>query len=259
MQQTENRSENHGESFLRVLGRACGNALLPPLCFCCRAPVERVGQLCADCWKKLNFISGAQCAQCGVPFDVVTGAADLQCEQCLRTPLTFSRARAPLLYDETSRALILAFKHYDQVHAAHSFLPWLQTAGAELLARADALVPVPLSRQRLFWRRYNQAAVLAQLLARSTGKAYWPQALLRTRNTATQGGQTRAERFKNVSNAFVANPKTAAQLTGKNILLLDDVLTTGATASACATALLAAGAARVDVLTVARVALGGHG
>lgn len=237
--------------FLNLLA----DAVLPPLCFACRTPVADTGALCAGCWRGLNFISGAQCRRCGVPFDVVVGADDLDCDQCLRQPLSFSRARAPLLYDDASRTLIMRFKHGDQLQAARTFLPWLQSAGAELLPRADVLVPVPLSRWRLFRRRYNQAALLTQQLGAATNKPALVDALLRVRGTKTQGGRTRAERFKNVANAFVAAPKYAASLQGKTVVLVDDVLTTGATASACADALLQAGAARVDVLTVARVAL----
>lgn len=231
------------------------DTVLPPLCFACRTPVADTGALCAGCWRGLNFISGAQCVRCGVPFDVVTGADNMECDQCLRQPLAFSRARAPLLYDDASRALIMRFKHGDQLHAGRTFLPWLQTAGAELLARADVLVPVPLSRWRLFRRRYNQAALLAQHLGGATHKPALVDALRRTRHTPTQGGRTRAERFKNVAGVFTVPPQRAPFVKDKTVVLIDDVLTTGATASACAEALLQAGAARVDVLTVARVAL----
>lgn len=239
---------------MRLLNFAV-DAMLPPLCFGCRAPVSDTGALCPTCWSGLNFISGAQCVKCGVPFDVVTGAENetLECDQCLRSPLSFTRARAPLLYDDAARTLIMRFKHGDQMHAVRTFLPWLQTAGAELLARADALVPVPLSRWRLFRRRYNQAAILAQRLGAALQKDVLVDGLRRTRHTPSQGGRTRAERFKNVDGAFAISPRTNVQ--GKNIVLIDDVLTTGATAGACADALLAAGAARVDVLTLARVAL----
>lgn len=231
------------------------NAVLPPLCFSCRAPVGATGELCPACWRALNFINGAQCLCCGVPFDVVAGASDLECDQCLRTPPAFSRARAPLLYDDAAKAIIMRFKHGDQLQAIRTFLPWLQVAGSEVLARADVLVPVPLSYWRFFKRRYNQAALLAQHLARATGKTVSVDALRRTRHTPSQGGRSRAERFKNVENAFVVHPRKTAQVSGKTVVLLDDVLTTGATAGACAKALLAAGAARVDVLTIARVAL----
>ena len=192
---------------------------------------------------------------CGVPFDVVAGAADLECDQCLRARPAFSRARAPLLYDDAAKSIIMQFKHGDQLQATRTFLPWLQVAGAEILARADALVPVPLSYWRFFKRRYNQAALLAQQLAAANNKAVLVDGLKRTRHTPSQGGRSRAERFKNVEDAFAVHPRHALYLKGKNVILVDDVLTTGATAGACAKALIASGAARVDVLTIARVAL----
>lgn len=243
------------QAVLKPLAKTIADAVLPPLCFGCRAPVDHVGALCPACWRGLNFISGACCQRCGVPFDVVAGADNFDCEQCLRQPPAFSRARAPLMYDDASRGLIMQFKHGDQLHAARSFLPWLQTSGTEILARADVIIPVPLSRWRLFVRRYNQAALLAQLLARATNKIVLVDALRRIRRTPSQGGRSRAERFKNVKGAFAVPPRMAAQLQGKTVVLVDDVLTTGATASECAATLLAAGAARVDVLTVARVPL----
>lgn len=231
------------------------NAVLPPLCFSCRLPVSSTGELCPACWRGLNFINGALCLRCGVPFDVIEGANDLECDQCLRTPPAFDRARAPLLYDDASKALITRFKHADQLQATRTFLPWLRVAGADILVRADVIVPVPLSYWRFFKRRYNQAAVLAQQLGVAQGLPVLVDALRRTRHTPSQGGKTRAERFKNVENAFAVRSRAASLVKDKNIVLIDDVLTTGATAGASAKALRAAGAARVDVLTIARVAL----
>ncbi|MGE3769861.1 MAG: double zinc ribbon domain-containing protein [Bdellovibrionales bacterium] len=232
------------------------DAVLPPLCVNCRADVLQQGALCAACWKQLNFIGDAQCTCCGVPFDILDGAANLQCDACLSYPPTFSRARAPLVYDDASRSMVMRLKHGDDLYIVSSFVPFLRQAGAEILARADALVPVPLARWRLWRRRYNQAALLSGALGNATGIATWPDALLRTRATPSQGGLDRKQRQKNVKDAFVLNTNYADAVRHKNIILIDDVVTTGATVNECAKVLLDANAARVDVLALARVPLG---
>lgn len=239
---------------LRNYGTAVADALLPPLCATCKEDVISQGALCARCWGNLNFVGPAHCQCCGVPFEVIDGADGLQCDMCMREPPAFARARAPLVYDDASRTMIMRLKHGDELHIVPSFVPFLRQAGAVLLARADALVPVPLHRWRLFKRRYNQSALMANALAASMNIAVLPEALVRTRPTPTQGARDRKERFKNVKGAFAVKNTEAVE--GKTLVLIDDVLTTGATASECAKVLLAAGAARVDVLTLARVTLG---
>jgi len=161
----------------------------------------------------------------------------------------FDRARASLVYNDAGRGLILTFKHGDQLHAVHTFTPWLLRAGRDFVGSADMVAPVPLHRKRLWRRRYNQSALLAREIARKAGKIYTPALLSRKRNTAPQQGLTRRERKENVQSAFAVDGDVA----GKNVLLVDDVFTTGATLNECARALKSAGAARVDVLTIARV------
>ena len=158
-----------------------------------------------------------------------------------------------MAYDEASRDLILAFKHGDQTHLSLTFIPWLKKAGAECLTDCDYLIPVPLHWRRLLKRRYNQSALIAQRLAKETGLSYQPDILKRIRHTPVQGHLSAKDRYKNVSNAFVVDPWQREKLQGKNLILIDDVYTTGATVEECAEVLYAAGAARVDVLTVARV------
>ena len=239
---------------LQALVTGALDLALPPLCPGCRAPTGAAHALCIDCWSGLSFISGASCVRCGVPFEVPVDGP-LSCEACLRHPPVFDRARAPLVYDEASRGLILRFKHGDALPLARLSAPWLTQAGGPLLARADAVLPVPLARSRLWKRRYNQAALLAQAVAKVSGKTYLPHTLRRVRRTASQGGRTRAERVRNVKGAFAV--RDAAAVRGKIIVLVDDVLTSGATADECARVLLSAGAVRVDVLTIARVKLSG--
>jgi ComF family protein len=232
------------------------DALLPPQCLACRAIVERAGQLCATCWRGMSFIAPPYCACCGLPFEVEAGQ-DALCGECLATPRAFDRARAVLRYDGSSRGPILAFKHGDRTDAAPAFARWLLPAVGDLLAEADLIVPVPLHRWRLWRRRYNQAALLALRLRRLARKPVAPDLLQRRRATPSQGRLSRAERLRNVTGAFAVPPRRRAAVAGKRILLVDDVMTTGATVEACARALRKAGASHVDVACLARVVRGG--
>ncbi|MEO8811967.1 MAG: phosphoribosyltransferase family protein [Caulobacteraceae bacterium] len=168
-------------------------------------------------------------------------------------PTLFDRARAACLYDEHSRDLILKLKHADRTDLSGLFARWLARAAADLLPEIDAVSPVPLHRWRMLGRRYNQAAEIARPLARLAGVSYFPDALVRRRATGTQGGKSGAARRRNVAAAFVVPDAWRPRVEGKRILLVDDVLTTGATAEGCARALKAAGAAGVDVAVIARV------
>jgi ComF family protein len=226
--------------------------LLPPQCLQCRSAVDRQGLLCAECWREVAFIGPPFCAVCGLPFAHDEGAEAI-CGACVKEPPSFGRARAAMVYDAASRALVLGFKHGDRIEAAAPFGRWLARAGAEFLAEADLVVPVPLHRWRLWRRRYNQAALLAQALARAAALEAVPDLLVRRRATASQHGLSRRERRLNVRGAFAVAPRRRARLEGARVILVDDVLTTGATVEASATALLGAGAGAVDVLTLARV------
>jgi ComF family protein len=191
------------------------------------------------------------CDCCGVPFEVDLGETS-RCAACLTRPPAFDRARAILAYDETSRGPILALKHADRLDLVPGFAHWLERTGRTLLEGTDLIVPVPLHRSRLWQRRYNQAAELARALASRTAKPVAVQVLERSRPTKSQGAMASARsRRRNVLGAFrVPEPPLVA---GRNILIVDDVLTTGATAEACARALKRAGAARVQILALARV------
>jgi ComF family protein len=234
---------------------ALGDFALPPRCPATGAIVDAPGMLSAQAWEGMRFIAAPQCACCGLPFDFDSGgvAAESLCLSCERERPPFASARAALAYDDGSRDLILRFKHADQTHVVHSFIPWLRLAGRDMLAQADVIVPVPLHRWRLLKRRYNQAGLLAQLLARTVGKPFLPDTLQRRRATASQGHMGAKARHRNVKRAFVVPEAKKAALAGKNVVLVDDVYTTGATVNACTQALLAGGAQAVHVLTVARV------
>jgi ComF family protein len=240
---------------LRRLAATALDAVLPPLCLSCRVEVDEAGALCAACWDKIAFLAPPHCSACGFPFDYDPGGPAL-CGACLRKPPDYGRGRAVMRYDDASRPLVLGFKHGDLTHGAPAYGRWMARAGAELLREADLVVPVPLYWLRLFRRRYNQAALLAQAVGRAAGVPVAVDLLVRRRPTPSQGHLSRAARRRNVRGAFAVRPRRAALARGRRILLIDDVLTTGATAEACARALLRAGAASVDVLVLARVVRG---
>ena len=204
--------------------------------------------LSGGAWEQISFIEHPLCDGCSAPYAYDTGS---RCAAYLARPRAFARARAACLYDEASRDLILQFKHADRTELAPLFVRWLSRAGADILEEADAIAPVPLHRGRLLKRKYNQAAEIARPLARQRGLAYLPDALVRRKATDSQGGKSGTGRRRNVAGAFeVARPAAVA---GKAIVLIDDVLTTGATAEGCAKSLLKAGARSVDLLVLARV------
>lgn len=206
--------------------------------------------LSAEAWSRIRFLDGPVCDGCGVPFEYDPGA---RCAACQAKPRAFDAARAACLYDETSRDPILQLKHADRVDLAPMLARWLSRAARELIEEADAITPVPLHRLRLLGRRYNQAAEIARPLARLTGTPCLPDALVRRRATESQAGKSGSGRRRNVAAAFEVPAARRKRVEGLRILLVDDVLTTGATAEGCARALKAAGAARVDLAVVARV------
>ncbi|MCE2510863.1 MAG: ComF family protein [Alphaproteobacteria bacterium] len=226
--------------------------LLPPQCLACGMTIDQQGGHSATCWEAVNFLSSPCCAACGYPFEFNAGEEAL-CATCLERRPVYGRARAVMRYAIPARDLVLGFKHGDRTYAAPAFGRWLYRAGQELLAEADMLVPVPLHWTRLFQRRFNQSALIAHALARLSGVPIRTGLLVRHRRTASQGMLSPAARRRNVSGAFALRRGGGNGIAGQRILLVDDVMTTGATAEACAETLLDAGAAGVDVLTLARV------
>lgn len=227
------------------------DVIYPPRCAACGCNVPENGNICATCWGNINFISDPQCEICGFPFDFqVEGGAI--CGGCMKDEPYFAKARAVFIYDDASSQMVTSFKYSDRLENRVSYARWMARVGAEMLASADYLVPVPLHFRKLLSRQYNQAALLATALAKISGKKVIVNGLLRHKNTVTQASFNRRLRLQNIRGAFKVNPKFIDVFEDKNMLLIDDVLTTGATADECAKVLLKAGAARVEVLTLAK-------
>ncbi len=225
---------------------------LPPLCPACRGLVGDDGGLCATCWSRLSFIARPFCERLGTPFGYDPGPGVLSTE-AVANPPAFCRARAAVRYDDVASALVHALKYGDRLDLAPTMGRWMARAGRELTEGADALVPVPLHWRRLWTRRFNQAAALARVISQASAVPVLDDALKRMRATPQQVGLNRADRATNVQGAFQVPDERSAAVAGRRLVLVDDVLTSGATVDACARALLRAGAAQVDVVVFARV------
>lgn len=231
--------------------------LYPPQCVACGAPVAGMGpgQLCPACFPDTRFITGAACARCGVPLpDDGTGAGDpsLTCDDCLTMARPWARGRAALVYAGTGRRLVLALKHGDRPDLAPALAAWLAHAAAPLMQPGMIVAPIPLHLRRLLKRRYNQAALVSGRVARAHGAAHLPDLLIRRRHTPGQDHRGVSDRFANVAGALAVNPRRAAALAGRPVLLIDDVMASGATMAAATDALLASGSGPVSVAVLAR-------
>jgi ComF family protein len=238
------------------LARAVADVVLPPQCLACDTPVADHGSLCARCWAKFRLIEKPYCAQLGIPFAYDLGAGALSAE-AIADPPPFSRCRAVAAFDDIARTLVHGLKYRDRLELSQWMASWMSRAGAELLAEADVIVPVPLHTRRLWWRRYNQSALLARGIGRISGKQVSTTVLKRIRATEQQVGLTADQRDRNVRGAFQVPASEKADIAGRRVLLVDDVYTTGATVKASTRALLRGGASAVDVLVFARVVAGG--
>ena len=232
----------------RAVLRAALDLALPRLCAVCREPVEGEG-LCPACWSN--------CERLGIPFVYDPGPGILSME-AIADPPAYQRARAAVRFDDMSRALVHALKYGDRLDLAPMMGRWLSQAGRELLAEADVLMQVPLHWRRHWARRFNQSAVLAAAVSKASGVPIAARALKRVKFTAQQVGLSRTQRAANIQGAFRVPPDGKAEVVGRRLVLVDDVLTSGATVEGCAKALLRAGARNVDVLVFARVAEGGR-
>jgi ComF family protein len=244
---------------LRTLGASVARAVLdlvyPPACLACRGAVAGTGALCADCWRRMRFIDRPCCERLGTPFTQDLGPGLLSPE-AMADPPVWARARAVCAFDDgPARQLVYRLKYGDRLDLAPWLGRWMARAGAELLEEADLLVPVPLHRRRIAARRYNQAAALAHAVSRASGVPCALQALERRKATPPQVGLSRLQRAANMQGAFHLPDAGRPVVEGRRIVLVDDVLTSGATTNAAARILRRGGAAEVDVLTFARVVI----
>ncbi|MEO0412703.1 MAG: ComF family protein [Pseudomonadota bacterium] len=234
-------------------GKAALDFVLPPRCASCGALTERQVGLCAQCWPDLTFITQPFCDRCGTPFEFDIPGTSL-CAACLRRPPAYDKAFSPLVYEAMARSLILQFKHGDRL--GHARLLGTLMAGQIMQFGLEnpLIVPIPLHRRRLMRRRFNQSALLARVISKQIEAQLDLFTLVRVRATPMQQGLNSNQRRENVRAAFGLRRGREGFVKGRNIILVDDVLTTGATAEACCKPLRKAGAARICVLTAARVA-----
>jgi ComF family protein len=237
---------------LRKAAAAIADVLVPPLCLSCHGRLSTNDALCPACWSGIDFIRAPLCDCLGLPMPYDTGGRMVSAAAA--DPPAYDRARAVARFEGVMRTLVHDLKFHDRHDARRLFGRWLAGAGAELRADADALIPVPLTRVRPLSRRFNQSAILAHEVARRTGIKVEPLVLLRVRASKPQMGLSREQRRQNVAGAFAVAAGRKVAIAGAKLILVDDVITTGATAGACARALKRAGAARVDVLALALVA-----
>jgi predicted amidophosphoribosyltransferase len=236
------------------LKQAALHLLYPPQCLGCGALVTTDFGLCGPCWRDTPFISGLVCDQCGVPLPGEDMGKPELCDACLTTARPWSRGRAALLYKDKARALVLGLKHGDRLDLVRPAAGWMMRAAAPILEPGMLVAPIPLHWLRLFRRRYNQSAFLSKAIAQSARLDHCPDLLIRPRATGTQDGKGREARFANMAGAITLHPKRAARVDGRHVLLIDDVMTSGATLAAAAEACIAGGARAISVLTMARVA-----
>jgi predicted amidophosphoribosyltransferase len=229
-------------------------ALFPAQCINCGEPATEDFGLCGQCWRETPFIVGLVCDRCGTPLPGEDEGRPEYCDDCLTFARPWDRGRAALLYKDYGRNLVLALKHGDRLDLVRPATTWLMRVAAPILTPDLLVVPVPLHWRRLFRRRYNQSALLSRAVAKAAGLDHCPDLLIRSRKTAPQDGRNRDERFANVSGAIRVHPRRTGRIAGRNVLLIDDVMTSGATLAAAADACLAAGADTVSILVLARVA-----
>jgi ComF family protein len=242
-----------GAAALRLMARGALDLVYPPGCLACGRAIERAEGLCSACWRGMRFIERPLCERLGTPFAQDLGAGLLSPEAIAHPPV-YARARAVVRFDEgPARQLMHRLKYGDRIELCRPLGHWMARAGRELLAEADLLVPVPLHRSRLWRRQFNQAAALAAAVSRSSGVPWDAFLLDRVKPTASQVGMTRSQRIDNVQGAFKVPEGAGLRLRNRRVVLIDDVLTTGATLNAAARALLRSGVERVDGLVFARV------
>ena len=227
--------------------------MYPPRCVGCGVQVDSDFGLCAECWGKTPIIGGTVCDACGIPLPGPGDIDRVECDECMKTPRPWKDGRAAVMYQDMGRDIVLKFKHGDRTDIAIPAARWMARAAYPFRDKVDLIVPVPLHPTRLVRRRFNQAAILAHALGGLLHRPVCPDLLRRTRRTQSQDRKTMAERFANTHGAIELHPRRRHRLIRRTILLVDDVMTSGATFTACTDACLKGGAQTVYVLALARV------
>ncbi len=228
-------------------------AIYPAQCVSCGSMTAEEFGLCAECWRDTAFIGGLVCDACGTPLPGEEDGAPVFCDECMSVARPWARGRAVMEYGSVGRKLILALKHGDRTDLARAVGRWMARVATPLVEPDTVLVPVPLHWTRLLKRKYNQAALLAQEMARHMDRSVCPDALIRTRRTLMLDGHGRDQRFAALEGAIAPHPRRKDKIAGRSVLLIDDVMTSGATLAAATEAAHAAGARAVCILTLARV------
>jgi len=229
------------------------HVVYPPQCLTCDARVTTDFGLCGECWRETPFIIGLTCTKCGTPLPGDDQAAEVLCDDCLTLARPWGKGCAALLYKDNARKLVLSLKHGDRIDLARPAAAWMARAAQPRLVPDMLVAPVPLHWLRLLKRRYNQAALLSGGVAKLAGLEHCPDLLQRRCNTGSQDDRSRDGRFANMASALTAHPRHAKRIEGRHILLVDDVMTSGATLASAAEACIASGAKDVSILVMARV------
>lgn len=239
---------------VRGLGRAGLDQLYPPVCVNCSLPLAEPDGLCAACWRRMRPITAPLCPVLGLPFDYDPGPG-IRSPAAIADPPPFDRARSAFVYDDIPRRIVTRLKYGDRPELARFCARTLFAAAAELLTPDAVLVPVPLYRWRQFSRRYNQSTELARALAAMAGLEMVPSLVRRKRRTAQQVGLSAGQRARNVQGAFAVDAAQMVLFAGRRLVLVDDVITTGATVAALTRTLKRAGFSQIDVISFARVVI----
>lgn len=228
-------------------------AIYPSRCLGCAVTVDSDFGLCGVCWGQTQFIGGASCDTCGTPLPGDARGETIECDSCMTEPRPWDRGRAALVYSGVGRKLVLALKHADREEIARPAAEWMRMAVSPLISDTTLIAPVPLHWLRLAKRRYNQSALMSKNLAELTGRDWCADLLQRPKRTVSLDGKTKDDRTRILADAIRVNPRRRHRLVGRSVLLVDDVMTSGATLAACAQACSAAGAHQVCVCVLARV------